>query len=118
MQRRIWVIVGTVAAVLALSGVAILLIPGLLAKERPISEATSPDGSWSVAVVAHPTVSGSYELVVEVRDAHGQLAGESFVIGLTRNLVAAEQEHAVKFIDNATAKVGSRILEKAKFIRQ
>jgi hypothetical protein len=117
-MRRFWVIAGSVAAALALGGVVLVLVPGLLTKNRPISEATSPDGSWSVAVVAHPTVGGSHELVVEVRDGRGQLAGESFVVGLTRDLDAAQREYAVKFVDNVTAKVGSRTLEKAKFIRQ
>jgi hypothetical protein len=120
MRRRVW-IVGSVSlvvvVVLALAGIGLTHLTA--EQEQPLSTATSPDGSWSVSVVGKRRLSGAYELVVKVRDARGQeTPGGSFVVGLTRDLAAAERDQAVSFIDNATAKVGSRTLEKAKFIRE
>ncbi len=118
MKPRIWMIAGAAVAVALLLGAGVcLMLPGLLEREQQVSAATSPDGSWSVAVVARPKLSGSYDIVVEVRDSRGKGPG-AFVVGLTRDLGAAAREHAVSFVDGATAKVGSRTLEKSNFIRE
>ena len=115
MRYPVRAIVGATLLVgLALGAVALRVLPGLLAGEQQVSAATSPDGTWSVAVVGYPTFSGSYELVVEVHDARGvAVPGASFVVDLTRDLSKARRDHAVRFVDNTTANVGDRTLKKA-----
>ena len=117
MRRRVWVIAGvTVVTVLGLGAATPLLLPGMLLEQQPISAATSSDGSWSVAVVGHPTLSGSYELVAEVRDSRGQVIPGGIVVDLTRDLAAAKGRYTVEFPDNVTARVGSHTLHKATFL--
>ena len=87
-------------------------------QERVVSAAASPDGSWRVAVLGRPRLRGGYELVVEVRDGGGAPApaGGSFVVGLTRDLAAAEGEYAVRFLNDTTAVLGGRrTLDRSRY---
>jgi hypothetical protein len=116
MRRSRVIAGGAVLAVIVAVGAASVW---LLSDRRPVSAATSPDGSWSVAVVGQRRLDGAYDLVVEVRDRGGQVApGGAFVVGLTRDLRAAERDHAVCFLDSNTAQVGSRTLQRARFIKE
>jgi hypothetical protein len=94
------------------------VLPEQHQSDQPISSATSPDGTWSVAVVARPHLSGSYDISVEVRDTQGQIVGGGFVVDNTRDLDRAKRVHAVRFVDNDTAKVGTRTVDKPSSIRK
>ena len=85
-------------------------------KDRLISSATSPDGSWSVALIGKWKLTGWYELFVEVRDRRGALPrGGAFVVGYANDLDAAKQTHAVQFHGNEVARVADWTLEKARY---
>jgi hypothetical protein len=115
MSRRTWVFLGAVTVVAASLGVAGVLLSS--DRRQTLSEASSPDGTWSVAVVGRRLLTGAWEVVVEVRDSEGRVVpGGAFVVDLTRDLTGAERTHAVRFLDNATAKVGGRTLDKATWI--
>src|ERR1043166_4903902 len=109
MSRRAWIIVAVAGMLLLLGAVGALLLSS--GQSQTISEATSPDTTWSVVVVARPHfLSGSYDVVVEVRDAQGKrMSGH--VVDLTRDLEAARKAHAVSFTDNNSAMVGNRNIE-------
>jgi hypothetical protein len=119
MFRHVWLIVA-VAGVLLLLGVVVVVGIGLLfGRQQTISAATSPDGTWSVEVLARPhALTGSYDIIIEVRDGQGQKVGGGSVVGLTRDLASARRAHAVSFVDNNTAKVGKRTINKPSLIRQ
>src|SRR5438067_2192758 len=67
MSRRKWIIGGVAVLVIVCLGVVGMLV--LSDQPQLLSSATSPDETWSVAVVGQPLLSGSYEIVVKVRDA-------------------------------------------------
>jgi hypothetical protein len=104
-------------------GVLVLFVVGavlLLQHSGPqvISSATSPDGSWSVAVLARPhLLSGSYDISVQVRDAIDTPTTGGFVIDLT-SLETARKRHVVRFLDDQTAKVGDRVVTKQAHFKQ
>jgi hypothetical protein len=116
MSRRAWIIVAVAGALLLLGTTgALLLTPG---QPQTISEATSPDKTWSVAVIARPRFLGSsYDIVVEVRDSQGKHMN-GHVVDLTHDLEAARKARAVSFVDNNTAMVGNRKIEKPDFLRE
>lgn len=116
MRRREWVFAGAILlALAAVGGTGVWFLP----QDRPASAATSPDGSWSVAVVGKRRFNGAYELVVEVRDRGGRLApAGAFVAGLSRDPGAAERNYPVRFLDSESAQVGDRSLKKAEFFRR
>jgi hypothetical protein len=124
MSRRVRSIaVIGVILVLAFVGVlgalGFLVSPFLVLSEEPrmVSEATSPDGTWSVEVLAKPRLTGGYDIVIVDGDGHGKKAPGGIAIGLTRDLTAAQASHAVTFVDNNTAKVGSRTHERPASFR-
>ena len=120
MSRQAWflIVVAVVVAGVLLSLGVIWLFPGQHQSEQTLSSATSPDGTWSVAVLARPQLSGSYDISVEVRDAQGQIVDGGFVVDNTRDLDRARKAHAVSFVDNNTAKVGTRTVDKPSSIRK
>ena len=116
---RIVVIIG-VALLLAILGVlGFLISPLLVLSEEPktLSAATSPDGKWTIEVVAKPRLSGAYDIVILDGDGHGKKEPGGSVIGLTRDLTAAQAGHVITFVDNNTAKVGGRTHEKPASLR-
>ena len=97
-----------------------LVVWRVLREESPIlSRASSPDGTWSVVVRGNWHMSGSYEIVVEVRDAQDRVVPTgSFVVGIAPDRAAAERDYAVTFESNEVAHVGrSRTIEKSKYFR-
>jgi hypothetical protein len=110
-------------------GVLVLAVGGgvgfLFFENEPqtVSTATSPDGSWSVAVIAKPHMfSGSYDIEIHVYDAAGNAKGGGYVINLT-SLDDAKKIHVVSFVDNKTAKVtlsqgGSSTIEKTAYFKE
>jgi hypothetical protein len=83
-----------------------------------LSEATSPDGTWSIQVVAKPQMMGGYDIVLFEGDGQGKMLPGSAVIDLTRDLDAARNRHLVRFVDDNTAQVGSRTLERPSSLRK
>ncbi len=115
MSRRFWLLASVLVVLLALGAVGLFL----LTEPHPIAAATSPDGTWSVTVVGQRLLTGAYEIVVRVQSTQGQpVRTEGFVVGLTGDLDAARRNHAITFVDDSTAKVGTRILKKADFIHE
>jgi hypothetical protein len=117
MTRRVKVLiaVGGVAAVI----LAFVAWRVLTAESPVLSRASSPDGTWSVAVLGNWQPSGSHEIVVEVRDAQGRVAPNgAFVVGIAPDGAAAERDYAVTFESDEVARVGrSRTVEKSRYIR-
>jgi hypothetical protein len=116
MLRRKWLIVGVLLVTAVVMGAI-----GILTWDRTqtLSAATSPDGAWSVAVIAKPHVfTGSYDIVVQVRDKAGNPMPGAFVIDLTHDLANAERRHAVRFIDAKTAKVGERTVVRGSYLQE
>jgi hypothetical protein len=117
MSRKKWMIVLVIGVlVLAAGGGAAFLFLG---SKQTISSATSPDGSWFVAVIATPhLISGSYDIVIVQGDGQGKMLPGGMVVGLESDLAKAGTRHAVTFVDNNTAKVGSRIVERPASLRK
>jgi hypothetical protein len=116
MSRFGWLPFGIV--VVFLVGLGVVALFYLTDDRETLAEATSPDGTWSVAVLARPRfLSGAYDITVEARDAQGQPTSGGFVVDLTRDLDAARKAHAVKFVDNNTAMVGNRTIAKPPSLR-
>jgi hypothetical protein len=113
-QTRIGLITGGVLLLALVGIIAFLLLPK---EPQTISKATSPDGAWSVEVVATPhLLSGSYDIVVYFVDGRGNRLPGGMTVDVTRDLTAAKTRHAVTFVDDRTAKVGSHTLEKPNAI--
>ncbi len=83
---------------------------------RPISQSTSPDGSWSVSVEGSPKLLGGYEVVVRVGNDRGEVEQGGFVIGLIDDLESAAIRYRVTFDGNDTARVGDRVIEKSRYV--
>jgi hypothetical protein len=117
MSRRGKIAVGAGALFLAVGSFVIWRT--LTAESPELSRATSPDGTWSVAVEGNRQLSGSYEIVVKIYDAQGQVVPNgSFVVGMAGNRADAERDYAVTFEGNEVARVGKvRTIEKSKYFR-
>jgi hypothetical protein len=90
----------------------------MTAESPELSRATSPDGTWSVAVYGNRLWSGSYEIVVRIYDAQGQVVPNgAFVIGIAGTRADVERDYAVTFESNEVARAGKRKIEKSKYIR-
>lgn len=77
-KNRVFLLVGLAALVLL--GVYLFVWD----QQRDLAVATSPDGSWSVAVVGKKLLLGSgIEVHVEVRDRDGRPMPGAHVIGIT-----------------------------------
>lgn len=118
MKPKWMVVLAIGVLVLAVVGGGALLFPGSK-PETTVSSATSPDGGWSIAVVATPHVfTGSYDMVVFHGDGQGKKLPGGMVIGLDGDLAAAERRYAISFVDNNTAKVGNRSFERPASLRK
>lgn len=110
MSRRGWVIIAiTAGALLAVAGLVVLV--QLPDKPQTLSSATSPDGTWSIEVIAKQRFQGAYDIVVQIREKDGGVSSGG-VMGLERDLAAAKRKYGVLFIDNTTAKVGGHTVKK------
>ena len=108
------------AILAALLLMAIAIVTVLLIQRsapRTISQETSPDGSWSVHVIAEPKLLGGYEVVLRVGNARGEVEQGGFVIGLIDDLESAAIQYRITFDDNETARVGDRQIEKSRYFR-
>jgi hypothetical protein len=117
MTRRAKVL--TVVAGIAVVVIS-LIVWRVLRQESPVlSQASSPDGTWSVAVLGNRQLSGSYEIVVHVRDSEQRVAPTgAFVVGIASDRAAAVRDYAVMFESNEVARVGRTVtIEKSKYIR-
>src|SRR5437763_1565523 len=103
MSRR-WLIALGFAALL---GVAAVVGWTVAFRRHVVSEATSPDGTWGVAVLGRRLLDGQYELVAEVRDARGRpVPGGASVVGIT-TWENARSGYAVRFDGPGVARVGN-----------
>ncbi len=106
MKRPLLILLCLVPVVLvALCGVGGMLF----LRERPISSATSPDGTWSIAVVGLPRLNGAYEIAIRTTDQAGKPApvNGSYVAGIKGSLDSAKLDFVVRFVDNETASLGT-----------
>lgn len=80
-----------------------------------ITAARSPDGTWGVAVVAKPRLTGAYDIVAIIEDADGNVVNK-FVIGLESDLKSAKQDFAITFDGSDQARIGDQQqLEKSAY---
>lgn len=114
-KRRIVTVVLTLLLLVAVCGFGGLGGIMFFFRERPVSQATSPDGSWTIAVVGRLWINGSCEVMVRIKNRSGIPApvNGNYVAGHTSSLDRAKLDYAVSFLDNETAKIGQRTLQKA-----
>jgi hypothetical protein len=117
MSRR-WGLIIAIAAVCLL----VIIVGGKQAfssRQQTIGFATSPDGTWSVEVIAKPhLLTGSFDIVVEAKDAKGKVMGSEVFVGLMGDLNSARHSYAATYIDNDTARVENRSLRKSDFVER
>ncbi len=87
---------------------------------RELVASTSPDGSWTVAVVGQKLLMGlgGIEVYVEVRDRHGRALPGSFVINQTADWASAKAAAGTVSCGDSQAVVDGRTILKPEFLRQ
>lgn len=96
-------VIGCVLVAVGYGGLAWLF------REKAVSAASSPDGSWSVAVVARRAfLNNAHHVIVKVRDRDGNDApiNGAIEIGIGWDVEKMKSFYEVRFVDNQTALVG------------
>jgi hypothetical protein len=118
VSRRMKTIVG-ITSIAILVCVVSIVVALVITRRSPqlISEAKSPDDTWSIAVIAKPRFGGSYDIVANVKDADSKVVRNgAFVIGLTSDLESAREVFAITFDSNDLARIGERrMIERSRF---